>query len=705
MKKILSVVATLLFALLLVACNKTEDLGGGTYRMALGDAKNLNALTTDQATDSDVIDFLVSNYYSSDYDWATAIEEGYAEKVGDFSIIRNSNELTIDDLGYTRVLTDAAAFPVAVGGDFDGQDATFENDSTRLDVDKSKEITAPTWEVKLRDDLQFEDGTKIDAHTVEYTLKQYLSPTLLAVRGNHVYSDTYLDLVNARDYYYQLTPNEDGEMPEAVDWADVGFEIVDDLTFRMTANTPQSQWTFMSNLTVFNLVHPENFENGYNAEKSRTTYGSLDNIPLSYGPYRLTNWEQDQQFTFVRNETYHDRHRYPIAAIHAPIITQQTTILEEFKAGNLDVAGVSGQFYPEFVDNPGLFITPSSQFMRLDLSIDRTRDGEFPNNAEKESLILKNEKFRQALMVGMDRISFGQGPVAPAAPLVGYVSNIHRAKEEAATYYNSTPQHLELVEELGMSENGGYNPQEAVKLFNEAYQELVDEGLINDGDKVSVEYAYYDVESNQNIANWLKAHFEELFGTDKFEWKNAGRNQDDHRDHLNSGDFDIAFSGLSGGNYLTVELFDMVYASGGFFDGRGWDIYGHEVTNVELFNVFDLIMDTPAAQRSESDLAFLDAVDTNGRFTGTFDELYDLYYGTTRFNAVYEGRDEDLSNMVQAFERVMFELIPSIPLFSSVGATVYSERVTILPPEWSERFGWGGLRYMEVVEDEIGATE
>ena len=241
MKKILSVVATLLFALLLVACNKTEDLGGGTYRMALGDAKNLNALTTDQATDSDVIDFLVSNYYSSDYDWATAIEEGYAEKVGDFSIIRNSNELTIDDLGYTRVLTDAAAFPVAVGGDFDGQDATFENDSTRLDVDKSKEITAPTWEVKLRDDLQFEDGTKIDAHTVEYSLKQYLSPTLLAVRGNHVYSDTYLDLVNARDYYYQLTPNEDGEMPEAVDWADVGFEIVDDLTFRMTANTPQSQ--------------------------------------------------------------------------------------------------------------------------------------------------------------------------------------------------------------------------------------------------------------------------------------------------------------------------------------------------------------------------------------------------------------------------------------------------------------------------------
>lgn len=703
MKKTLIIVATMLFGLLLVACGggKTTSRAGVAYRMAFGEAKNLNALTTSDAVDSDVYDLLHSTYYASDYDWATAIDEGIASERGDFSQIANpNNDLTIDSLGYTRNLTNAAAYPKAIGGEFDGENATLANG--RLDVDRAKEITATTWEVKLRDDLQFSDGTPIDAHTVEYSMKQYLSPDLLAVRGNHVYDGTYLDVVNARDYYFQKTPEideeteeETGEMVGApTEWEDVGFELVDDLTFRITSNAAQSQWTFMSNLTVFLLVHPENFEAGFNATKTNTNYGSLDNIPPSYGPYVLTNWEQDQQFTFVRNERFHGKDQYPIKFIDGPVITTQSTVLEEFRAGNLDVAGVSGQFYPEFVDNPGLYITPSSQFMRLDLSLDRTRGG---TQANKSAPIMQYREFRQALMVGIDRIGLGQGPSAPADPLVGYVSNIHRAKEEAENYYNSTPQHLALVEELGMSENGGYNPTEALRLFNEAYDKAVADGVIAAGEKAVVEYAYYDVESNQTLANWLKAHFEGVFGTEKFEWKNEGRGQAEHTDHRDSGDFDLMFSGLSGGNYLAVELFGMVYAGGGFYDGKGFDMYGTEVRPTELFNVFDLITAIPVEDRTESDVAFLEAVDENGVFTGTMEELEDLYYDTERFNAVYEGRDEDLSNIAQSFEAVMFELIPSVPLFSSVGATVYSEHVEIQAPEWSERFGWGGLRYMRIL--------
>lgn len=700
MRKIFTTLLVLLLGLTLVACKK--DFRDGTYRVAFGEAKNLNSLTTDQASDSDVFDYLIGGYYETDYDWPTAIEKGIAKEVGDFSkIYRDVSEksaekpYSIDDLGYNRFLSDAATFPLAVNKN---EDATKANG--QLDMEASKELIDTKWRVTLKKGLKFSNGTEINARTVEYSMQQYLSPTLLAVRGNHIYDKQYLNIKNAREYYFQKTPlkDENGETtnqyPEEVAWEDVGFKVIDDYTFEFEMNDSDNQWSVMGSLGIFNLVEPTLFENGYNADRTVTKYGSIDVIPPSYGPYVLTNWEQDQKFTFTRNETYHSAHRYQVKTIDGPIIKDQGKRIDEFKAGNLDVAGVSGVYYPEFVDNPGLYITPTSQFMRLDFSIDRSgaTDGK---GQERESLILKDPDFRQALLVGIDRNRFVTEPVSPAAPLVGYASNIHRTSEEDNLFYNDTPQHQDLLEDLGLDEAGGYNPEEAKRLFNKAYDKLVSEGKLAVGQKAKVQYGYYDVESNQNIAKWLKSHFEELFGTDKFEWENNGLGQEAHQERLKAGDFDIVFAGLSGGNYITVILFDMVYASGGFFDGKGWEL-GKRLVEADIPNVFELINKKAEADRTDAEKAYLAKVDNNGKFTGTFDGLTDLFDNLDTFNQNYAGRDEDLRNIVQAFERVMFDVIPSVPLFSSVTASVYSSNVTIHVPAWNERMGWGGLRYVTI---------
>lgn len=705
MKKALTLVFTLLIGLTLVGC-KPSNRAGEAYRMAFGEAKNLNRLTSDQNTDSEVSDLLVSTYYETDYDWVTAIEKGIASEKGDFSKIYASvaekseaKPYSIDDLGYTRILNNAASFPKALSEKNAGVVTT--KAPGVIDKEKSEKLTDSHWEITLRDDLQFSDGTKIDTSTVEYSMKQYLNPDLLAVRGNHIYESTYLNLVGAEAYYFQKTEitekNEEGEdvptgeFPEPVAWESVGFDIVDQYTFRIKANSESTQWSLMSNLTVFDLVHPEKFEAGYNTARTTTTYGSLDNLPVSYGPYVLTSWEQDQKFTFKRNEKYHAKDKYQILEIDGPIITRQGTIIEEFKAGNLDVAPVSGVYFPDFVDNPGLYITPSSSFFRLDLSIDRSRDN--TQSRDHESKILKEQEFRTALMVGMDRAGFAEGPSAPAEPLIGYVSNIHRPKEDSATYYNSTTQHLDVVEDMMMSENDGYNPTEAKRLFDLAFAAAG----YKPGEIAKVEYAYYDVESNDNSAKWFKAHFETLFGTDKFEWVNKGRGLDEHTIHLESGDFDMAFSGLSGGTYQGVSLFDMVYGSGRFYEGRGFDIRGQQVGEVVLDNVYADLMAIPSGERTEEQVAFLEKVE-NGIFTGTFLELSTLYNELPYFEKGYEGRDEDLYNMMAALEASMLRLAPSIPLFSSVGAAVYSEHVEIFPPAWSNRLSWGGMQYRRIVK-------
>ena len=48
----------------------------------------------------------------------------------------------------------------------------------------------------------------------------------------------------------------------------------------------------MTYLGIVNLVHPANFEAGFNAERTFTTYGSINNIPVSYGPYVLKSWKK-----------------------------------------------------------------------------------------------------------------------------------------------------------------------------------------------------------------------------------------------------------------------------------------------------------------------------------------------------------------------------------------------------------------------------
>ena len=145
--------------------------------------------------------------------------------------------------------------------------------------------------------------------------------------------------------------NPDGEKWPEVKWEDVGFEIIDDLTFKLKLVNPVSQWHLMTYLGIVNLVHPEKFEEGFDSERTKTSYGSVTNIPVSYGPYVLSNWEDDVKFTFTRNENYYRKHQYTIKTINGPIIVAQTNIINEFKEGNLDAAGVGGQYWKEFMNH------------------------------------------------------------------------------------------------------------------------------------------------------------------------------------------------------------------------------------------------------------------------------------------------------------------------------------------------------------------
>jgi hypothetical protein len=82
-------------------------------------------------------------------------------------------------------------------------------------------------------------------------------------------------------------------------------------------------------------------------------------------------------------------------------------------------------------------------------------------------------------------------------------------------------------------------------------------------------------------------------------------------------------------------------------------------------------------------------------YTATFDELgRDIYYYVLDYD-LYEGRDLDFDNITAAMEGELMRQMINIPLFTSVGATIYSSRVVFDADSFHDRMGWGGLKYMQ----------
>ncbi|MGM9592912.1 MAG: ABC transporter substrate-binding protein [Candidatus Onthomonas sp.] len=93
--------------------------------------------------------------------------------------------------GYNIVCELAAAFPVDVTAQYAG-DETYG-----VPADATEGYA---WQIKLREDAAWEDGTPITAHDVEYSLQQYLNPEMKNYRASQFYLGG-TGLANAEAYY------------------------------------------------------------------------------------------------------------------------------------------------------------------------------------------------------------------------------------------------------------------------------------------------------------------------------------------------------------------------------------------------------------------------------------------------------------------------------------------------------------------------
>ncbi|MBN2605209.1 MAG: hypothetical protein JXR62_05210, partial [Bacilli bacterium] len=489
--------------------------------------------------------------------------------------------------------------------------------------------------------------------------------------------------------------------------------------FEITLNEGKTAWDVKGNLMsgITGVVHPANFEAGMNDGRTQTTYGTIDNPLVSYGVYNLTTWEDGQLFIFTRNDDHYMADMYRIKHVRYEVIADQSIAIDEFKAGRLDVVGVSGDYFTEFKYSPYLQLTPATTFFRFAFNIAGSKEADANGDKAYElNPILVYPEFRRAFYLAIDREEFASEVRAPAHPTYGFLGPVYLSTEYGSVAYRSSEAGLAVLADL-YPETYGFNPTEAKALFDEAYAQAITDGLIVAGDIVTVEYKFYDVETNWKVANWVKSTVEAIFNQGsnkpKFNLALAAVSSSALSQAWDNGDFEMTFGGWQGLNFDAPSMLGQVYNSDmAYMLEVGFDTANTEVTvNLAATKValatwiadYEALTETTATQDSQYD-AWVDllALFVGDELTTTYTELYSYAYSELyNVNDVnYEGKVDDFNTITAALEGVLLDQMIAIPLFTTVSATVYSSRVVFEANEYHAWMAWGGLQYMYLLPAE-----
>lgn len=180
--------------------------------------------------------------------------------------------------------------------DKDGETHNDMAESIDLEGDK-------TYRVKLRDDIKWSDGSQV-------TSKDFVNA------WNRVVKDSML----GADFFQPIKGFEEGKELE-------GLKIEDDQTFTIELEQPEADFPMRLGYAAFFPMHESAFDD-------LAAYGEN---PISNGPYKLEEWNHNQDAIIVPNDEYKGDRKPQNDGIDFVFYAQTDAAYADLLAGNLDV--------------------------------------------------------------------------------------------------------------------------------------------------------------------------------------------------------------------------------------------------------------------------------------------------------------------------------------------------------------------------------
>ena len=346
-----------------------------------------------------------------------------------------------------------------------------------------------TWTIKLDPNAKWANGEPITADDFMYSWEMALNPQLANTTTSGL-AKNHIQVENAYEYYMQLSTG----VP--VEWEDVGFKKVDDLTLTVTTSEKYSARDVMYHFCMryTGPVYKEMYEAGMDANRTSTTYGTSAEEYMSSGPFKLDTWVKGTEVTMSKNENYCHADEIILDGMTVRTVPDENTQIQLFQNGEIDYLSLGTNGLEVFGEDPRTQEYPSTTLRSIQI-----------NTENPDKPYLGNLNFKKALYYGINREELANAlNYIPAAyflptPYVAYSDGtLFRDIPEANAY---------------IPENNGYDPDLAKELFDKALEET---GV----DKVSITVIYSEtVPALRTASEYIQNELTQLFGADRFELK------------------------------------------------------------------------------------------------------------------------------------------------------------------------------------------
>ena len=313
---------------------------------------------------------------------------------------------------------------------------------------------------------------------------------------------------------------------KAATWEDVGFKKIDDYTIDFILVNPVEEPAFYVpyNLSSAYLVYKPLYEscksfydangavvaNEEDADSVTTVYcRSLENS-ISYGPYKLTSFELDKEYTLSRNENwwgYHDgKHlgQYQLDVYNVKVIAEHATAMMAFEKGEIDGIALDSDDMEKYGTSSYVKYGPNNGYTtKLSFNLDYEKDLSRGTNSQ----VLVIDEFRHAFGICYDRKEFATAFTAAGTAGFGLLNELYCYNPFTGESYRANDYAkagLLKVFDITYGEGGefdtldeayeamtGYDPDEARNLMAIAYDKAVAQGVYDGESPITIEFRVY----------------------------------------------------------------------------------------------------------------------------------------------------------------------------------------------------------------------
>lgn len=452
-------------------------------------------------------------------------------------------------------------------------------------------------------------------------------------------------------------------------------------------------------------------------DQSKTPYANSYCTTLeksaSWGPYKLTNYQDQKTYTVSRNDKWFGyglpqyANQYQTDAIVTEKIEEWDTAWLAFQKGNLDGIGMDVKIAADYRTSKRAYFTPETYTFDLNIQSNATSKTDKRNN-----LLLNYADFRKAISLSLDRDDYcaKNNPSSQAA--LGLLNSMYYNDVENGKVYRDSIQAKEaILNAYGATKNAdgswkvgettytdiedaldattGYNLTLARQLVENAVAQAKKDGKYSDGDEIILTYGIETQTANTDrVKNWFQAAFDNMTkGTsiegkvkiEYFTFSSATWSK-----QFEDGEYDLCFSAWGNAPFNPAYLLCETQISEDNRYAKKWDPKTVSVT----------VKATPDADHKD------------GIYT----------YNLEQWRLILQGKDgcpvnfknfpmEDQLTALGAVETAILKEYYSIPVFSRYSASLMGYKVDYVSYEYNTFMGYGGIRYMTFNYDDTAWAE